>query len=306
MGFKGRDIISIRDFTKSDIEHILDTVRLMEPLAVGGSKMLEGRVLAALFFEPSTRTRMSFESAMHKLGGSCISISEARTSSVEKGESLADTTRTIENYCDVIVLRHPKDGSARLAAEIASIPVISGGSGAEEHPTQAILDIYTIKREIGKLDGLSIALLGDLRYGRTVHSLAYGLALYDTKLYFVSPESLRIRREVIEEVGSKVEVHEERDIKDIIPKVDVLYVTRIQRERIPDPEEYEKVKNTYGITPDQLRNAKRNMIIMHPLPRVDEISPDVDQTPHAKYFKQMWYGLVTRMAVLSLVLGAIE
>lgn len=306
MSFKGKDIVSIRDLTKSDIEHVFDTARLMEPLTAGGSKMLEGRVLAALFFEPSTRTRMSFESAIHKLGGSCISISEARTSSVEKGESLADTIRTIENYCDLIVLRHPQDGSARLAAEVASIPVISGGSGAEEHPTQAILDLYTIKREVGKIDGLSIALLGDLRYGRTVHSLAYGLALYDTTLYFVSPESLRVRKEVLEEVGGKVKVYEERDIREVMPKIDVLYATRIQRERIPDPEEYEKVRGAYGITLDHLRNAKKNMIVMHPLPRVDEVSPDVDQTPHAKYFKQMWYGLVTRMALLSLVLGAVE
>jgi len=285
MSFKGRDVVSIRDFTKSDIEKVLDITRLMEPLAFGGSRILDGKVLAALFFEPSTRTRMSFESAMHKLGGSCISISESRTSSIEKGESLA---------------------AARLAAELSSIPVINGGSGAEEHPTQAILDLYTIKREIGKLDGLSIALLGDLRYGRTVHSLAYGLALYDTKLYFVSPDSLRIRREVFEEVSKRVEAHETNDIMDIMPKIDVLYVTRIQRERFPDPEEYEKVKSTHRIVPNHLRNAKKNMIIMHPLPRVDEISPDVDNTPHAKYFKQMWYGLVSRMAVLSLVLGAIK
>ena len=305
MSFKGRDVISLRDFTRSDIEHLLETAELMEPLT-GGSKMLEGRILAALFFEPSTRTRMSFESAMHKLGGSCISISEPRTSAIEKGESLTDTIRTIENYCDVIAVRHPQDGSARLAAEVASIPVINGGSGAEEHPTQALLDLYTIKREIGKIDGLNIALLGDLRYGRTVHSLVYGLALYNTTLYFVSPESLRIRREILEEVGSKVDVHEENDIRDIMPKIDVLYVTRIQRERIPDPEEYEKVKGAYRITLDHLRNVKRNLIIMHPLPRVDEISTDVDETPYAKYFKQMWYGLVTRMAILSLTLGALE
>ena len=306
MSFKGRDIISIRDFMRRDVEHVLDTTMLMEPLAMGGNRMLDGRVLAALFFEPSTRTRMSFESAMNKLGGSCISIAETRTSSMEKGESLADTVRTIENYCDLIVLRHPQDGSARMAAEFALIPIISGGSGAEEHPTQALLDLYTIRREIGKIDGLNVALLGDLRYGRTVHSLAYGLALFDTRLYFVSPESLRVRREVLDEAGSKVEVHEADDIKEIISKIDVLYVTRIQKERIPDPEEYEKLKGIYRINLDLLRNAKRNLIIMHPLPRVDEISPEVDGTPHAKYFKQMWYGLVTRMAILSLVLGAVE
>lgn len=306
MSFDGKDIISIRDFSRNEIDNILDTTRLMEPLTVRGSKMLEGRILATLFFEPSTRTRMSFESAMQKLGGSCISISEARTSAMEKGENLADTIRTIENYCDIIVLRHPKDGSARMAAEVASIPIINGGSGAEEHPTQALLDLYTIRREIGKIDGVNVALLGDLRYGRTVHSLAYGLALYDTTIYLVSPESLRLRKEVIEEVGSKVDVYEKDNVKDIISKIDVLYVTRIQRERIPDIEEYDKVKGTYRVTLDLLRKAKRNLIIMHPLPRVDEIPPNIDQKPHAKYFKQMWYGLVTRMALLSLVLGTLK
>ncbi len=306
MSFKGRDIVSIRDFTRSDVEHVLDTAMLMEPLVMGGSKMLEGRVLSALFFEPSTRTRMSFESAMNKLGGNCISIAESRTSSVEKGESLADTIRTIENYCDVIVLRHPQDGSARMAAEFASIPVISGGSGAEEHPTQALLDLYTIRREAGRLDGLNVALLGDLRYGRTVHSLAYALSLFNTKLWFISPESLRVRREVLEEAAGRVEVCEESDVREVIPKMDVLYVTRIQKERIPDPEEYEKLKGTYQINLDLLRSAKKNLIIMHPLPRVDEISSEVDQTPHAKYFKQMWYGLVTRMAILALVMGAVD
>jgi aspartate carbamoyltransferase catalytic subunit len=306
MNFEGRDIISIRDFTKDDIEHILDTARLMEPLTVGRSRMLDGRVLATLFFEPSTRTRMSFESAMHKLGGDCISISEARTSSMEKGESLADTIRTIENYCDVMVLRHSRDGSARMAAEVASIPVINGGSGAEEHPTQALLDLYTIRREVGRIDGLNIALVGDLRYGRTIHSLAYGLALYGTTLYFVSPDSLRVRSEVLDEVSNRVSTYEKRNIEDVLSKIDVLYVTRIQKERIPDPEEYEKMKGVYRITLDVIRNAKRNLIIMHPLPRVDEISPDIDQTPHAKYFKQMRYGLITRMGVLSLVLGAVK
>ena len=306
LSFKGRDIISIRDFTRNDIELILDAASLMEPLTVGGSKMLDGRIMAALFFEPSTRTRMSFESAMQKLGGNCISISEARTSAIEKGESLADTIRTIENYCDIIVLRHSQDGSARMAAEVASIPVINGGSGGEEHPTQALLDLYTIRRELGKIDGLNIALLGDLRYGRTVHSLAYGLALYDTTIHFISPDFLRIRREVIDDVSSKVQVYEKDAIIDVLPEIDVLYVTRIQRERIPDPEEYNKVKGAYKITLDLLRKAKRDMIIMHPLPRVDEISPDVDQTPHAKYFKQMFYGLITRMGLLSLVLGTLE
>ena len=306
MKFEGRDIVSIRDFSRVEVEHILETTRLMEPLTRQGSMMLQGRTLATLFFEPSTRTRMSFESAMHKLGGSCISIAEARTSSVEKGESLADTVRTVENYADLLVLRHPLDGSARMAAEMASVPVINAGSGAEEHPTQALLDLYTIQREIGKVDGLHIAFLGDLRYGRTVHSLAYALAMYNTKISFISPESLRVRSEVIDEVGQSAKVTECRELNEILPEVDVLYVTRIQKERIPDPEEYEKVKGIYRITMDTLRKAKSNMILMHPLPRIDEIAPEVDSTPNAKYFKQMWYGLVTRMALLALCLGATE
>jgi aspartate carbamoyltransferase catalytic subunit len=304
--FEGRDIVSIRDFSRDEVEHILETTRLMEPLTRQGSMMLQGRTLATLFFEPSTRTRMSFESAMHKLGGNCISIAEARTSSIEKGESLADTVRTVENYADLLVLRHPLDGSARMAAEMASVPIINAGSGAEEHPTQALLDLYTIQREIGKVDGLHIAFLGDLRYGRTVHSLAYALAMYNTKISFVSPESLRVRSEVIDDVGQRVKVSEYRELSEILPDVDILYVTRIQKERIPDPEEYEKVKGIYRITMDTLRKAKSNMILMHPLPRVDEIAPEVDATPNAKYFKQMWYGLVTRMALLALCLGATE
>jgi aspartate carbamoyltransferase catalytic subunit len=306
MRFEGRDIVSIRDFTREEIEHVLETARLMEPLTKRGATMLQGRTLATLFFEPSTRTRMSFESAMQKLGGSCIGIAEARSSSVEKGESLADTVRTVENYADLLVLRHQLDGSARMAAEMASVPIINAGSGAEEHPTQAMLDLYTIQREIGRIDGLSVAIVGDLRYGRTVHSLAYGLANYDTNIYFVSPDSLKVRREVIDEVGKRVRVHETSRLEDIFPKADVLYMTRIQKERIPDPEEYEKVKGAYRITADTLRGAKDKMIVMHPLPRVDEIAPEVDMTSSAKYFKQMWYGLVTRMALLALCLGAVE
>jgi aspartate carbamoyltransferase catalytic subunit len=304
--FKGRDIISIRDLTRAEIEHIMEVARIMEPLAKRGSSILNGRILASLFFEPSTRTRLSFEAAMYKLGGSCITIAEPRTSSIEKGESLADTIRVVENYSDIIVLRHPLDGSTRLAADIASIPVINAGSGSEEHPTQALLDLYTIKREVGKIDGLHVAFLGDLKYGRTVHSLAYGLAMYDTTLYFISPEPLKIRGEIIDKVAERVKVVEASNLSEVISKIDVLYVTRIQKERIPDPEEYEEVKGTYRVTPDTLRNAKNSLIVMHPLPRVDEISPEVDRLPSAKYFKEVWYGLITRMALLALCLGSVE
>ncbi|MFQ6075681.1 MAG: aspartate carbamoyltransferase [Candidatus Bathyarchaeia archaeon] len=304
--FLNRDIVSVRDLTKEDVEHILKTAELMEPLTLRGSDILTGKILATLFFEPSTRTRISFEAAMRKLGGGCVGFAEPRTSSIEKGENLVDTIRVVENYADVIVLRHPAEGAARLAAEFANVPVINAGSGAEEHPTQALLDLYTIKREAGRIDGLSVALLGDLRYGRTVHSLAYALALYDVDLYLASPPLLRMRREVLEDVGRKIDVFEVDSMEEVVPRLDILYVTRIQKERFPDIEEYEKVKESYRITLNTLRGAKRDLIVMHPLPRVGEIAPEVDKTPHAKYFKQVWYGLVTRMAILSLVLGAIK
>lgn len=306
MDFKGRDIVSIRDFNRSEVEHILQTAELMNPLTKSSSDMLKGKILANIFLEPSTRTRLSFEAAILRLGGNYISISEAKASSIEKGENLIDTIRVIENYVDIITLRHSLEGAARLAAEVASIPVINAGSGAGEHPTQALLDLYTIRNEQGKIDGLRIAILGDLKYGRTTHSLAYALSLFNTTLYFVSPDSLKMRREVLEDVSRRVNVIETKDVREIIPKIDVLYVTRMQKERFPDLEVYEKIKGTYRINRDLLRNRKKNMIVMHPLPRIDEIAPEVDQTPHAKYFKQVWYGMVTRMALLCLVLGVIK
>jgi aspartate carbamoyltransferase catalytic subunit len=243
---------------------------------------------------------------MHKLGGSTVGFAEADIASVRKGENLADTVRTVENYADVIALRHPLEGAARLAAEFAEVPVINGGSGAEEHPTQALLDLYTIMREKGKIDGLKIALVGDLRYGRTVHSLAYALSNYNVELYLVSPESLKMRWEVLETIKEKIPVTEETNLEKIVPFVDVLYVTRIQKERFPDPAEYMKVKGSYRISLETLRRAKKNLIILHPLPRADEISSEVDETPHARYFQQVWNGMVTRMALLALILGAVK
>jgi aspartate carbamoyltransferase catalytic subunit len=304
--FAGRDIISIRDFSREEIDYILKTAQAMEPLARKGSDMLKGKILATLFFEPSTRTRLSFEAAMHKLGGSTIGFAEAEIASVRKGENLADTVRTVENYADVIAIRHPLEGAARLAAEFAKVPIINGGSGAEEHPTQALLDLYTILKEKGMIDGLKIALVGDLRYGRTVHSLAYALSNYDVELCLVSPESLKMRREVLEEIKGKISVTEETDIAKVIPNLDVLYVTRIQKERFPDPAEYMKVKGSYKIDLELLKKAKKDMIILHPLPRVDEIASEVDGTPHARYFQQVWNGIVMRMALLALILGAVK
>ena len=305
--FAGRDIISIKDFSREEIDYILETAAAMEPIAKTGSDMLKGKILATLFFEPSTRTRLSFESAMHKLGGSTIGFAEAEIASVKKGENLADTVRVVENYADVIAVRHPLEGAARLAAEFAEAPIINAGSGAEEHPTQALLDLYTIVKEKGKIDGLNIALIGDLRYGRTVHSLAYALSLYDVKLYLVSPETLRMRKEVLKTLrDKKVEVIEKNRVEEIIGDADVLYVTRIQKERFPDPAEYAKVKGSYRIDLETLKDAKEDMIILHPLPRVDEIAPEVDSTPHAKYFRQVWNGIIVRMALLALILGAVE
>ena len=306
MEFEGRDIISIKDFSREEINHIFETAKNMEPVAAKGSNMLRGKILATLFFEASTRTRLSFESAMHKLGGSAIGFAEAEIASVKKGENLADTVRVVESYADVIALRHPLEGAARLAAEFSKVPIINGGSGAEEHPTQALLDLYTIKKEKGKIDGLKIALVGDLRYGRTVHSLAYALSLYDIELYLVSPETLKMRREVLQTIKEKIEVTEKTNLEKIVPLVDVLYVTRIQKERFPDAAEYAEVKGSYKIDLEALKEAKKDLIILHPLPRVDEIAAEVDNTPYARYFQQVWNGIVVRMALLALILGALK
>jgi len=304
--FTDRDIISIRDFTREEIDYMLEVAETMEPLAKSGSDMLRGKILATLFFEPSTRTRLSFEAAMYKLGGGTIGFAEPEAASVTKGETLADTMRVVESYSDVIVLRHPLEGAARFAAEYAGIPVMNAGSGAEEHPTQALLDLYTIRKERGTIDGLNVAFLGDLRYGRTVHSLAYGLSNYDVRLYLISPDLLRMRREILDEIKGKIEIVDDTDLEEAIPELDVLYVTRIQKERFPDLGEYEKVRGSYMITIDTLKRAKEDSIVLHPLPRIDEITPEVDMTPHAKYFGQVWNGVVVRMALLGLVLGAIK
>ena len=304
--FKGRDIISIEDFSRDEIDYIIRISHTMEPRATKSSDMLKGKILASLFFEPSTRTRLSFEAAMLKLGGSAIGFAEAEITSVRKGENLADTIRTVENYSDIIVLRHPLEGAAKLAAEFSRIPILNAGSGAEEHPTQALMDLYTIQKEKGKIDGLKIALIGDLRYGRTVHSLACALSLYDIELYLISPDTLRMRHGVIRTIKNKISISEDANLEKIIPQLDVLYVTRIQKERFPDPAEYAKVKGTYRIDLKTLKKAKKDMIILHPLPRVDEIAYEIDSTPQARYFQQIRNGIIVRMTLLSLVLGAVK
>ena len=308
-GWKGRDVISIRDFSREDIEYILNTAEKLErELKEKGSlDYARGKILATLFFEPSTRTRLSFESAMHRLGGSVIGFAEASTSSVKKGESLRDTIKTVEQYSDVIAIRHPKEGAARLAAEVADIPVINAGDGSNQHPTQTLLDLYTMKCEFGKIDGLKIGLLGDLKYGRTVHSLSEALSYYDVELYLIFPELLRMPRHIVEELKEKgVKVYETSDLGSVIGELDVLYATRIQKERFPDEQEYLKVKGSYVIDLEILKKAKETLKIMHPLPRVDEIHPSVDSTRHAIYFRQVFSGIPVRMALLALTLGVIE
>ena len=304
--FYGKDILSVKQFTLADLETIFGVAHEMQEMVrrVGTFDMLKGKILANLFYEPSTRTSSSFTAAMERLGGSVIPINEMRYSSVSKGESLPDTIRSLECYADVIVLRHPETGSAALAAQYGRKPVINAGDGTGEHPTQALLDLFTILEEMGRVDGLTVTMLGDLKYGRTVHSLARLLTLYNVRINYVSPDILRMPEEVIGEVGAKgIQQAQFSDLKDVLAETDVLYVTRVQKERFENPEDYEKVKGSYVIKPELMRKAKEEMIVMHPLPRVGEISMDFDDDSRAAYFRQMEYGLYVRMALLALVLG---
>ena len=297
-----------KDFSREEIDHILDTAERLEPVARGEERLrlLDGKIIALLFFEPSTRTRMSFEAAVQRLGGKTLNLGSVEASSVMKGENLADTIRVISNYADLIVLRHPLDGSARMAAEFASVPIINGGDGSVNHPTQTFLDLYTIRRE-SHLEDLKIALAGDLKYGRTVHSLCYALSLYEAEMTFVSPPELRMPPDIVRDLQKMdINIKETDSLERIIGDVEVLYMTRVQKERFPDPEEYEKVKNRLKVTRDLLRNVNPNLKILHPLPRVNEISPEVDSTPYACYFEQAFYGIPTRMALLALAMGVIE
>jgi aspartate carbamoyltransferase len=271
---------------------------------VGTFDLLKGKILVNLFYEPSTRTASSFTAAMERLGGSVIPINEVKYSSVAKGESLPDTVRSLECYSDVIVLRHPEVGASALAAKYARKPIINAGDGIGEHPTQALLDLFTIIEEKGKVDGLTVTMLGDLKNGRTVHSLSRLLSLYEVKLNFVSPEILRLPKEIISELESKkIPIREYTLLDQTISESDVLYVTRVQKERFEEPQDYENVKGTYIINSQSLAEAKKDLILMHPLPRVGEISMDLDDDPRAAYFRQMEYGMYVRMALLAMVLG---
>ncbi len=302
----GKDVLSVRQFNREDLEYIFAVAHEMRVMVerIGTFDLLKGKILANLFYEPSTRTSSSFTAAMERLGGSVIPINEVRYSSVSKGESLPDTVRTLECYADVIVLRHPEVGSAALAAKFAKKPVINAGDGVGEHPTQALLDSLTIKEELGHLDGLTVTMLGDLKYGRTVHSLARLLSLYKVKINYVSPDILRMPPEIIAELDAQgVEQAEYTGLEPVLPQTDVLYVTRVQKERFADLSDYEKVAHAYVINSEIMKAAKDRMIIMHPLPRVTEISMDLDDDPRAAYFRQMEYGLYVRMALLAMVLG---
>ncbi|MCL5094247.1 MAG: aspartate carbamoyltransferase [Patescibacteria group bacterium] len=301
-----QDIISIDQFDRETLEGIFEVSLFLEKEIKGRGSLdlLKGKVMASLFFEPSTRTRFSFESAMEKLGGNLVSATGVNFSSMAKGETLEDTIKTIERYADVIVIRHPEMGSARIAADSSNIPVLNAGDGPGEHPTQALLDFYTIKKEMGKVEGLNIAMIGDLKHGRTIHSLLKLLSHYENiNYYLVSPEELKIPSEYLKGIKSYKEI---KTLVEVLPDADVLYMTRIQKERFASLKEYEKLKDCFVLNKKMLESAKKDMIIMHPLPRVSEIAVDVDEDPRAKYFGQVENGLYVRMALLALVLGKLK
>ena len=298
-----KHVVSIEDLDNKRIMGLLKRAKPMVPVAEGKkkSKALDGKILATCFFEPSTRTRLSFESAMQRLGGTCIGFADPKSTSTYKGETLSDAVRMISAYSDIMVLRHPQEGAAVLASEISDVPVINGGDGAGHHPTQTLLDLFTINDGCGKIKNLRVGLLGDLRYGRTVHSLAEALSRFDNELHFISPDTLKMPDNVTSELKGNWKEHTRLD--SVLKNLDVLYVTRIQRERFPDREDYENVAGAYQIDLNTLRNAKSSLKILHPLPRVDEINPEVDDTKHAVYFKQAFNGVPVRMAILEALIG---
>lgn len=305
MDFKNRDVISINDFSKEELFYILKVVRQLENKPKG--TLLKGKVLAALFFEPSTRTRLSFISAMEQLGGEVIGFSSQNSTSIEKGESLWDTIKMTDKYADVIVIRHPLEGSARLAAEAASVPVINAGDGSNQHPTQTMLDLYTIQKVKGKLENLHLGFVGDLKYGRTVHSLAIALSHFNPTFYFIAPDALQMPQSYLDELyQKKIKYYKTSDLNRFSKDLDVLYVTRIQKERFPDPLEYEKFKDVYKIDDAFLQSVKKELKIMHPLPRVGEIDKSIDKTEHAAYFEQAANGIPVRKALLGLLLGKVK
>jgi aspartate carbamoyltransferase catalytic subunit len=306
MRLSKKDVLRADQFTSGDMDLVLERAATYEAALAAGKELdeLRGKILATLFFEPSTRTRLSFETAMLRLGGRVLSVSEAKSTSASKGESLHDTIKTVEGYADAIVLRHPEVGAAEVAARATAKPVLNAGDGAGEHPTQSLLDLYTIRKEQGRVDGLTISLVGDLKHGRTVHSLATVLRQFSVSLLLVSPPALRMPREVVECARAKgASVRETDDLGSALAQSDVVYMTRIQRERFADPAEYDRLKDAYVLTRASLGKAKPSVTVMHPLPRVNEISTDVDDLPGAAYFRQSANGVPVRMALLALLLS---
>ena len=299
------DLITMDNLTNEEIVSLLDDAERLLPVAHGEEflPLLQGKILANMFFEPSTRTRMSFETAMKRLGGNVVNLGDVKSSSAVKGETLYDTMRMVDGYCDIAALRHPQQGAAQYAADACGIPIMNGGDGAGHHPTQTLLDLFTIRQSHGRLDGLTVALVGDLRYGRTVHSLSHALARFDCELIFISPTQLSMPTDIVSDLTeSGAKITETSDLYSAIPDADVIYMTRIQKERFPDDDEYEKVAGIYKLTAADLAGAKGEMIVMHPLPRVNEISPDVDKSRHARYFEQAFNGVVARMALMCKLL----
>lgn len=299
---KNRSFVSIGDYTKEEFIEILDRAAEFEKNP--NQEILKGKLVASLFFEPSTRTRLSFESAVNRLGGRVVGFDDANSSSVTKGETLKDTIKMVTSYVDLIIMRHPIEGSARYASEMASVPVINAGDGANQHPTQTMLDMYSIRKTQGRLYGLNIFLVGDLKYGRTVHSLVMAMSHFNPVFYFISPEELRMPKEYLLTLDSLgIAYHEHRDFLPIIDRADIIYMTRVQRERFSDPMEYERTRNAYVLRNSMLENTRSNLKILHPLPRVNEIATDVDENPKAYYFTQALNGLYVRQAIIASILG---
>ncbi len=299
---KNKSLVSINDFTRDEILYILDLAAEFENNP--NQPLLEGNVVASLFFEPSTRTRLSFETAINRLGGRVVGFSDSASSSTTKGESLKDTIQMVSRYADLIVMRHPLEGSARYASEQSTVPIINAGDGANQHPTQTMLDLYSVRKTQGTLDGLNFFLVGDLKYGRTVHSLLMAMSNFNPTFHFVSPQELRMPREYklyLDDLG--IEYYEHGELSEIIDQADVVYMTRVQKERFSDPMEYERVKNVYVLKRNMLEGTKESMRVLHPLPRVNEIHPDVDDSPQAYYFDQAENGVYTRMALMAAVMG---
>jgi aspartate carbamoyltransferase catalytic subunit len=297
-----KSLISIQDFTKDEILHVLEVAKEFE--ANREQNFLAGKVIACLFFEPSTRTRLSFETAVNRLGARVVGFSDTRNTSVSKGETLEDTIRIVSNYVDMIVMRHPMAGAAAIAAKVASVPVINAGDGANQHPTQTMLDLYSIKKTQGRLDGITVNMVGDLKYGRTTHSLLQAMTHFDTHYIFTAPDELKMPQEYLDYLDEKKMPYiQDRSLDAHINDCDILYMTRVQQERFPSQEEYDRVKDTYRLTASMLSGARKNMKILHPLPRINEIATDVDDTPFAYYFQQAGNGMYVRMAIIAYLLG---